>query len=97
MSGQCEDSLYQAGEGDGFHGPQGLEVLTVPAEGAQYRGVIVIEWPAAHGASPYSSMTGWKVSVTDALTGKPIRTCTGITVHADPEALVTAALSVRVT
>lgn len=60
--------------------------------GTQYRGVVVIEWPAAHGASPYSAMTGWKVSVTDAVTGKPITTCTRITVHVDPGALVTADL-----
>lgn len=57
-----------------------------------YRGVVIIEWPAAHGASPYSSMTGWKVSVADAVTGKPITTCTRITVHVDPGALVTADL-----
>jgi hypothetical protein len=77
----------------GYCGPQGLEVLTAPAEGAAYRGVIIIEWPPPHGASPYSSMTGWNVSVTDALTGKPITTCTGIAVNVDVEALVTASLT----
>lgn len=87
------EGLYQIGEGDGSHGPAGLEVLTAPAEGAPYRGVIIIEWPAAHGASPYSSMAGRKVEITDALTGKSVRTCTKIIVHADAEALVTADLT----
>ena len=73
--------------------PKGLEVLTVPAEGAQYRGVIVIEWPAPYGTGPYSAMNGWKVTVADAVTGKPIPTCTSITVHVDPGALVTAGLT----
>lgn len=60
---------------------------------AEYRGVIVIEWPAAYGASPYSSMPGRKTEITDALTGKPIRTCTSLTVHADMGGLVTAGLT----
>ncbi len=76
----------------GCCGAHGLEVLTAPAEGAAYRGVIAIEWPPPHGASPYSSMAGSRVSVTDALTGKPIMTCTKIIVHVDAEALVTADL-----
>ena len=59
----------------------------------QYRGVIIIEWPAAHGASPYSVIVGRKTEITDALTGKPIRTCTGFTVRMDVEALVTADLT----
>jgi hypothetical protein len=63
------------------------------AEPEQYRGVIVIEWPAAHGASPYSVMAGWKTEITDALTGKPITTCASFTVRMDPEALVTADLT----
>ncbi len=87
------EGLYQIGEGDGFHGPPGLEVLTAPAEGAAYRGVIIIEWPPPHGASPYSSMPGCLVKITDALTGKPIRTCTGLTVSAGTECLVTADLT----
>jgi len=58
-----------------------------------YRGVIAIEWPPPNGASPYSSMPGCLVSVTDALTGKPIMTCTKIIVHADAGALVTADLT----
>jgi hypothetical protein len=55
--------------------------------------VIIIEWPAAHGPSPYSAIAGRTVEITDALTGKPIRTCTGVTVRADMERLVTADLT----
>ncbi len=68
---------------------------SVPArEGpdADFRGVVIIEWPAAHGASPYSAIAGHRVAVTDALTGKLIRTCLGVTVRADPQRLVTADL-----
>ena len=71
--------------------------LNADDEGADrpddYRGVIIIEWPAAHGASPYSAIAGRMVEITDALTGKPIRTCTGVTVHADMDRLVTADLT----
>jgi hypothetical protein len=67
------------------------------APGGPYRGVINIEWPAAHGASPYSSMAGRLVSVTDALTGNPIRTCTGIVVRVDMESLITADLTMFAT
>jgi hypothetical protein len=59
---------------------------------ADFRGVVIIEWPAAHGASPYSSIAGHRVAVTDALTGKLITTCLGVTVRADPQRLVTADL-----
>ena len=62
-----------------------------------YQGVIIIEWPAAHGASPYSAVVGRKIEITDALTGKPIRTCTGVTVRADMERLVTADLTMFAT
>ncbi|HMH94744.1 MAG TPA: hypothetical protein VK586_27125 [Streptosporangiaceae bacterium] len=67
---------------------------TVPDEDAQYRGVIIIEWPPP-GASPYSAMTGWNVAITDAVTGQAITTVmsTDITVHADAERMVTAALT----
>jgi hypothetical protein len=58
-----------------------------------YRGVIVIEWPPPFGASPYSAMTGHKVTVTDALTGKPVRTCLHLVVNADMDAIVTADLT----
>lgn len=87
-----DDGLYAIGEGVP-HGASGLEALRVEAEGASYHGVIVIEWPAAHGASPYSSITGRKVEITDALTGKPIRTCMSFAVRADCAALVTADLT----
>lgn len=60
--------------------------------GPPYRGLIVIDWPAAIGSSPYACMSGWGVTITDAVSGKPITTCTDITVHADVEALVTADL-----
>jgi hypothetical protein len=97
-----EDVLYHVGDdAPQHHGPACLDRLAAPAEGAKaetpdpepYRGVIVITWPAAHGASPYSSMPGYRVEITDALTGKPITTCTGFTVRMDPEALVTAGLT----
>jgi hypothetical protein len=96
-----DTELYRIDDG-GFSVPQGLEVLRTPATGASippleepdaYRGVIAIEWPPPNGASPYSSMPGCLVSVTDALTGKPIMTCTKIIVHADAGALVTADLT----
>jgi len=58
-----------------------------------YRGVIIIEWPAPFGASPYSAMTGHAVEITDALTGKPVRTCLRASVAVDMEAIVTADLT----
>lgn len=60
-----------------------------------YRGVVIIEWPPATGSSPYACMAGCLVKITDALTGKPVTTCTSadITVHTDAESLVTAALT----
>lgn len=58
-----------------------------------YRGVIVIEWPPPFGASPYSAMTGHKVEITDALTGKPVITCLRATIAVDMEAIVTADLT----
>lgn len=59
-----------------------------------YRGAIVIEWPPAAGSSPYAVMIGRLVTITDAVTGKLITTCTSadITVHADADAIVTADL-----
>ena len=62
-------------------------------EGARYRGAVIVEWPPATGGSPYAAMAGWGVRVTDAVSGKLIVTCTEITVHADPGALVTADLT----
>lgn len=61
---------------------------------AQYRGVIIIEWPPP-GGGPYSAMAGWPVVITDAATGKPVRTCSraDITVHVDVNRLVTADLT----
>ena len=59
---------------------------------ARYRGVIAIEWPPPTRPGPYGAMTGHNVAVTDLLTGKPV-TCTDIRVHADPERLVTADLT----
>lgn len=29
-----DDDLYQVGDGDDYHGAEGLEILRVPAEGA---------------------------------------------------------------
>ncbi len=48
--------------------------------------------PAPAGSSPYACMSGWGVTITDAVSGKMITTCTDITVRADVEALVTADL-----
>lgn len=60
---------------------------------AQYRGVIIIEWPAP-GGGPYSAMAGARVCITDAVSGKPIETCqhADIVVRADVNELVTANL-----
>lgn len=60
-----------------------------------YRGVVIIEWPASVGTGPYACMVGHGVMITDAVTGKPVRTCTSsdITVHADANSLVTASLT----
>ena len=60
-----------------------------------YRGTVIIEWPPAVGSSPYAVMIGARVRIWDAVTGKPIATCTraDITVHADACALVTADLT----
>lgn len=72
----------------------GAPVPTRDGPDADYRGVIVIEWPLPSNAgSPYSSIGGHKVTVADALTGKPINTCLGVTVRADPQSLVTAELT----
>jgi len=61
--------------------------------GPPYRGVVVIEWPAPVGGSVYACMIGRDVKITDAATGKPFGTCSNVTVHADPGALVTADLT----
>lgn len=61
--------------------------------GPPYRGLVVIEWPAPTGGSVYACMLGQCVRVTDAVTGKPITTCTDMVVHADITALVTADLT----
>ena len=61
--------------------------------GPPYRGLVVIEWPAPTGGSVYACMLGRGVKVTDAATGKPITTCSDLTVHADPGAIVTADLT----
>ena len=62
-------------------------------EPEQYRGVIIIEWPPPTGAGPYSALAGPLVVITDAVTGKPITTCSHLTVHADVAELVTAELT----
>lgn len=63
------------------------------AEPEPFRGVIIIEWPAPFGASPYSALSGWHCAVTDAVTGKPVTTCSRITVRADVNEIVTADLT----
>lgn len=62
------------------------------ADAPEYRGVIVLEWPASYGYSPYSAMPGALLSIFDALTGKPIITCLSVTIHADQAGQVTADL-----
>jgi hypothetical protein len=60
-----------------------------------YRGVVIIEWPASVGTGPYACMVGHAITITDAVTGKLITTCTSsdVTVHADANSLVTANLT----
>jgi len=95
-----DDSPCPVGDG-GFAVPEGLTVLRVPAEGARqereaapYRGVIIIEWPApVNAGSPYNVMAGCLLTVTDAVSGAQIKTCTDITIRANAEALVTADLT----
>jgi hypothetical protein len=62
---------------------------------AQYRGLIIIEWPPPVGSGPHGAIDGWKVVITDALTGKPVTTCSraDVVVHADVNDLVTADLT----
>lgn len=57
-----------------------------------FRGVVVIEWPAPCGVPPHSALIGRACTVTDAVTGKPITTCSAIRVRADVNEIVTAEL-----
>lgn len=59
-----------------------------------YRGVVIIEWPAPYGVPPYSALIGRACTVTDAVTGKPILTCTRVVVRASMDEIVTADLTV---
>lgn len=69
--------------------------VTVPQreEPGSYRGVIIIEWPAPRSPGPYSAMAGCLLNISDAVTGKPIRTAVDVTIHAGAEHLVTADLT----
>jgi hypothetical protein len=58
-----------------------------------YAGVVMIEWPPATGTGPYAAMIGRAASVFDAVSGKQIKTCAGITVRVNMEELVTADLT----
>ena len=58
-----------------------------------YRGVIVIEWPPPAGTSPYACLNGSGVAIADAVSGKPITTCSDLVIHAEIQALVTADLT----
>lgn len=60
---------------------------------AQYRGVIIIEWPPGTGKGPHSAIAGHLMSITDAMTGKPIMTCVHAEIHVAMDALVTADLT----
>lgn len=73
-------------------------MTALPAEDEQtvrYMGVIAIEWPAATRPGPYNCMTGAQLTITDAVSGKVITTCShaDVTVHADAGELVTADLT----
>lgn len=60
----------------------------------EYWGAIIIEWPAPrHPGSVI--LPGWKVAISDAITGAAITTVTGadITIHAEPARPVTAELT----
>lgn len=63
-------------------------------EPPQYRGAVVIEWPALRNPGSVI-LPGWKLAIFDALTGSPITTVTGadITIHAEPAQPVTAELT----
>lgn len=62
---------------------------------AQYRGVIVIEWPPPIGGGPHGAMLGKLISITDAMTGELITACPAadVVVHADVDYLITADLT----
>jgi hypothetical protein len=61
---------------------------------AQYRGLISIEWPAA-GDGAFSSLRSNLITITDAVSGKPVTTCShaDIIIRADAEKPVTADLT----
>jgi len=91
------DSLYMIDDCETPRAAAGLEALRAPAEGAQYRGAIVIEWPRAapHGVG---AIIGRMVSVYDAFTGsepgpKPISTVSEIALRVSVDEIVTADLT----
>jgi hypothetical protein len=66
-----------------------------PAEEISYQGYLIIEWPRRREAAPGFAhvMPGWKVSLTDAITGEQITTATAVEIHADAQNIVTAELT----
>lgn len=57
---------------------------------------IIIEWPAPLPGGPPSALAGSRIVITDALSGKQIKTCSRLTVNADAAMLVTAELTLPV-
>ena len=43
----------------------------------QFAGIVVITWPQPQG----TALHGWAVTITDAVTGQPVRTVTSMDVH----------------
>lgn len=63
-------------------------------QAVQYAGVIVIEWPQPRPLEEGAAIPSWKVTVFDALSGKPITMRTGkIEIHAADQGIVTADLT----
>lgn len=75
---------------------RGMTLTAEPPEDAgpePFRGVVVIEWPARRGPLPHSALPGPACTVTDAVTGKLITTCTAVTVRATMDEIITADLT----
>lgn len=62
-------------------------------QAVQYAGVIVIEWPQPRPLEESAAIPSWKVTVFDALSGKPITLADKIEIHAPGNGFVTADLT----
>jgi hypothetical protein len=75
-------------------GPECLDDEGGPLpEPYKFAGVIIIEWLKPRAARPDSVMYAALTVISDAVTGKPITTCTNLTVRADMGGPVTADLT----